>query len=102
MLYTVMLFGALGVVKSVQRAHQIARDAADAVEGALAQVIIQFHFVAADVDVDMTRLHTVFFGGAGDVGVDFLLLKRAIGHGNRTSHGIPSFQKLANEHHILC
>ena len=72
MLYTVMLFGALGVVEAVQRAHQIARDAADAVEGALAQVVIQFHFVAADVDVDMTRLHTVFFGGAGDVGVDFL------------------------------
>lgn len=55
-----MLFGALGVVEAVQRAHQIARDAADAVEGALAQIVIQFHFVTADVDVDMTRLHTVF------------------------------------------
>ena len=102
MLHAVALLGALGVVEAVQRAHQIARDAADAVEGTLAQVVIELNLVPADVDVDMARLHAVFFGGAGDIGVDFLLLKRAIGHGNGTSHGIPSFQKLANEHHILC
>ena len=38
-LHPVLLLGALGVVKAVQRAHQIAGDPADPVEGNLAKIV---------------------------------------------------------------
>ena len=38
-LYAVVLFGALGVVEAVERAHQIARDAANALEGLVVLVL---------------------------------------------------------------
>ena len=89
----VTLLCALGVVEAVQRAHQIAGDAADAVEGLLLIMIGQLHILAVHADVDDVGLAAVKLRTAGDVGVYLLLRQRAAGDVNR-AHG--------ESLHILC
>ena len=59
MLHAVMLLSALGVVEAVERAHQIARDAANPLERHVAEIIGQFHFVAIHRNVHRKRLAVV-------------------------------------------
>ena len=60
MLYPVVFFGALGVVESIQRANQIAGDAADAVEGHMAEIIGQLHIISVHPDINALRHRAKF------------------------------------------
>ena len=68
MLDAVALLGALAVVEAVERAHQIAGDAPDAVEGDAAQVVGQFHIFAVQMDVQPKQLFAVFLLAAFQIG----------------------------------
>ena len=88
MLDAVMLLGAFGVIEAIQRTHEVAGDAADAVERLRAQIVIQFYLVAADLDVDMAGFMAELFGGTVDICLDLRLFQRSVSDGNSTSHSM--------------
>jgi len=77
MFYAVMLLGALAVVEAIQRAHQIAGDAANALEGLRAKIIAQFYLLAIHRKVDMAGFLTKRMNGALDIGINLRLLQLA-------------------------
>ena len=79
MLHALALLGALGVVKAIERADQIAGDAADSVERLLLIVIGELDIIAVDTDIDGVGLTAVELGAVGDVGIDFFLRAGAAG-----------------------
>ena len=92
-LETVAFFGALGVVESIQRAHQITGDTTDAMEGLLLIVLGQLHIFAVHAHVDGIGLAAVKLSAAGDVSIDLFLRQRAAGD-IHDAHG--------SSLHILC
>ena len=81
-----MLFGPLAVVETVQRAHQIPGDAADAVEFLRPEVVVQLYFVPAYLDVDAFRLPAEFFLRPVDLRLYLSLLHRPVRYRYRASH----------------
>ena len=79
-LHAVALLGALGVVEAVERADQVARDAADAVKRLILIVIRQLDLFAVQPNVNRVRLAAVELLPPRDVGVDFFLRTFAAGY----------------------
>ena len=79
MLDAVMLLGALGVVEAVERAHQVAGDAADAVELHRREPVVDAHVLAIDIQRQRFQLTMgVLVVGALDVGLDLVVGLRGI------------------------
>ena len=85
-LHAVMLLGALGVVEAVERAHQIARDAANPLERHVAEIVGQFHFVAIHRNVHRKRLAVVLLARMIHIGVNLRLRQGSLRHVHLAAH----------------
>ena len=86
MLHAVVFLGALGVIEAVERAHQIARDAANPLERHVAEIIGQFHFVAIHRNVHRKRLAVVLLARMIHIGVNFRLRQGSLRHVHLAAH----------------
>ena len=86
-LHAVALFGALGIVESIERADEVAGNAANALEGLVAEIIGEINVIAVYMDIDAERFAAELFFGMGDISIDFFLFEYAAGNGDAAGHG---------------
>ena len=97
MLDAVVLLGALGVVEAVERTHEIAGDAADAVELHRREAVVDADVLAIDVKRQRLQLTMgVLVVGALDVGLDLV-----VGYGGVAGLGVVHGHLHAVDHLIL-
>ncbi len=80
MLYAVLFFCPFGIVETIQRAHQIPGNAADALERRRAKVVGKLHIFAVHGNIDALGFGAELLPGTLDISVNFFLGQYAALH----------------------